>query len=117
MIATLGQPNGAPTRVRSSVDGLEWSDHGTIGAEPNTSTGVLENTGLGLLFAPTAPDCARQGHRRMAVDRWCGLDGGADWRGRWVADAAESPDMVALIGSISSAEAGTRPSIWIHSTE
>jgi hypothetical protein len=118
-IATLGQPDGAPTAVRFSANGLDWVARGSIDAGPALAVerATLEETTIGLLFAPGS-------HMWIegAPGAWISPDA-ASWSAielppsAWVVDAVESQGLVVLSGTIPGPARSSTSAIWVRATE
>jgi hypothetical protein len=118
-IATLGQPDGAPTLVRFSANGLDWVATGNIDAGPALAVepATLEETTIGLLFAPAS---------RMWIEgapgAWISPDA-ASWSainlpsGAWAVDTVEGRGLVVVSGTIPGPAPSSTAAIWVRTTE
>lgn len=118
-IATLGHPHGSPMTVWFSADGIDWTPRGELGAPPGVGAGVMERTGLGLLFSS-------QGGPPFDGSPGPGIwssDDGSTWsrtevgEGAWIGDIAESPGNVVIVGTIPGEDFPSAAGIWFQSTE
>ena len=100
-----------------SENGLDWTEHGSLDAPPNTSPGALADTGIGLFFgvSGSSPFEGFPGFWSSSDGAtWEEVDLGAD---AWITGLAESPGNVAVIGAVPNEPFTSSAGIWIRSTE
>lgn len=117
-LATIGQRDGAPSEVWFSANGLDWTPRGTVDADGNTVSGVFEEIGGEVLFAP-----GKNPPWDGMAGAWTSTDG-ETWEpvgladGAWVGGYAEGSGVAAMVVTTpGGGQFSSSASVWIRSSE
>lgn len=114
-VATIGH-HDAPTAIWASANGLDWSEVGSLEADPNTSAGVFEEVGGELLFSPGS------GYLEGFVGVWSSPDG-ASWARAdigaeiWLGGIAQAPSIIAVSGTVPAADFTSTAGVWVKAAD
>lgn len=115
-VATLGRRD-APLSTWFSANGLDWSEVGSLEADPNASAGVFEEIGGNLIFSPGQP-----GPFEGFVGVWSSRDG-ANWAAVdfgaeiWLGGIAEAPGIIAVTGTVPAADFTSTAGVWMTASK
>lgn len=119
-IALLPHPHGAPTAAWHSADGIDWTAWSSLEAEPHGMAPVLEDTSIGLVYAPGGGGGSFNFEGIRGA--WTS-DDGREWTPidiatpAWVAGLAEGSGVVALLTTTATPDWSSTVSVVIRSSE